>query len=190
MDVVELKRLNFFKNKINQQLEILKDSMGIAQYKVYKQVVNDTTDLRDLIDIGELDLQIDFIKYIKENFSSENLQVIRDSRVKEIIELYDSNVGGSLPVINSVVNKLSVSNEAGNKSINEEDLLDEYYDGDIDDEQDSDEQDSDELDDFMDGFDEDEELNIDISEIGGGELDTDIDMSEMEDFMNSWEDVM
>lgn len=59
------KRLSFLKSKIKNQLESVKDQMGVYRYKLYLAMVDECNDFEELREMAELDLQMELFSYVK-----------------------------------------------------------------------------------------------------------------------------
>lgn len=66
MDSSSDRKLIFFKNKINQALDNLRQDIGELRYKLYKEMVKQCNDYEELKEMAELEMQIDSVNYTKE----------------------------------------------------------------------------------------------------------------------------
>lgn len=64
MDVTT-KRLNYFKNKIRMSLEKIKDDLGDLRYELYLTMVDRCDDYKELREMAELEMQLEFIEYTR-----------------------------------------------------------------------------------------------------------------------------
>ena len=84
---VGIKQLNFYKNRIKQQLDNIRSDIGDLKYELYIKMVDGCEDYYELLEMAELEMQIDFLNYTKGNIMSklekENITV-RD--LKEAID--------------------------------------------------------------------------------------------------------
>ena len=84
---VGIKQLNFYKNRIKQQLDNIRSDIGDLKYELYIKMVDGCEDYYELLEMAELEMQIDFLNYTKGNIMNklekENITV-RD--LKEAID--------------------------------------------------------------------------------------------------------
>lgn len=84
--------IQFYRAKILEFLELMRKDMGELRFKLYVDMVNSCTEIEDLKEMAELELQLDFIKYTKENIKDKLEE--RGTSIKEIktkLELSQSN---------------------------------------------------------------------------------------------------
>lgn len=62
---IEEGRLQFFKNKILEELGKIRGDLGELRYKLYVETVNQCDDYKQLKEMAELELQLQFIEYAK-----------------------------------------------------------------------------------------------------------------------------
>ena len=76
---VSIKQLNFFKNRILQQLEGIRGDIGELRYELYIKMVEACDNIDELKEMCELEMQIDFLNYTKGNIinklEQENITV-------------------------------------------------------------------------------------------------------------------
>lgn len=84
---VGIKQLNFYKNRIKQQLANIRSDIGELKYELYIKMVDICEDYHELLEMAELEMQIDFLKYtngnIMDKLEKDNITV-RD--LKEAID--------------------------------------------------------------------------------------------------------
>ena len=69
------RKIVFFKNYIKSQIASLRDSLGEARYNLYLATVDSIEDYEELKELAELELQIEYAKYMENNV----LKPLKDS---------------------------------------------------------------------------------------------------------------
>lgn len=64
------KKLVFFKEKIKNILTEYREEIGQLRYELYIELVEKTNDYEELVQMADLEMQIDMLKYIKNNIKS------------------------------------------------------------------------------------------------------------------------
>jgi len=86
---VSIKQLNFFKNRILQQLEGIRGDIGELRYELYIKMVEACDNIDELKEMCELEMQIDFLNYTKGNIINKLEQ--ENITVRELKEAIDND---------------------------------------------------------------------------------------------------
>lgn len=86
---IQENRLRFFKEKIKEQLELIKDDLGALRYKLYIAMVDECNNYDDLRDMAELEMQINMIEYTRKEIKSKLTESNTD--IKELRLVCDEN---------------------------------------------------------------------------------------------------
>jgi len=120
------KKIQFFKNKIIARLDELKPFMSDVKYRLYISIINDCTNIDDIRDMAELDMQFNMIKYVNEIADKLKLS---NTNIGELEAVTNQNIKAAKITIIEPKKKEAKSNaEIANEidlSTLEEDLEDE-----------------------------------------------------------------
>ena len=61
------RKIEFFKNYIKSQIASLRSNMGEARYNLYLATIDEIDDYEELKELAELELQINYAKYMEDN---------------------------------------------------------------------------------------------------------------------------
>lgn len=76
-DQLMQKRLDYFKGKIRNTLELIRDDLGETRYELYMAMVDKCNDYAELREMAELEMQLEFIEYARGNIQ----EPLRDRQV-------------------------------------------------------------------------------------------------------------
>ena len=148
MEDLNVKRLEFYKNRIMSRLETLKPMMPDVKYRLYCKLLDDCSDYTDIREMSELDLQFELADYVKSirakleetDTTLEELKVASNSKATRQVAVVIKRKPDSLD-INTVKKYMSddkytdvIDNEIGRRidtederAENEKKAIDEYY---------------------------------------------------------------
>lgn len=168
------KRILFFKGRIMEQLEGIRDYIGDARYKLYVAIVEQCNDYEELRDMAELELQLDTVAYTRDLIRQleENNIDIKEVRNREDTSLTDCLDEIVVNMASDIDNFDDYIHEEDHSDGDEDDInLDGYYDNDDEEENehiDEDEEDIEDLDEYFNEDDSEEEEDIfDEDELDG-----------------------
>ena len=82
------RRIEFYREKVKQELSELAEYMGQKRYKFYLQMVDTIEDYEELRELAELELQLNMVKYIKDEI--QNPLDTEGTQIRELNMALDS----------------------------------------------------------------------------------------------------